>query len=587
MMLLKNKLNHISRNALLLCYFLIFLTGFFYYPKWKQTTTEATLSWDVSGYYMYLPAVIIYGDIKKCSFKDSILNKYHPTPDFQQAFQDNSGNYILKYTVGQALLFSPFFLVGHTYTLLFSSYPADGFSYPYQLSIGLGMIIYAFIGLYYLRKILLKFFKDVTTAITLIVLVFATNYLDYSAIDGAMTHNTLFTLYTILVYCVIKFYEKPSIQNAILIGFFTGLLTLIRPTEIICLLIPLLWGIENYTSFKVRIAFLKRELKYPITTIVVFILIVSIQLIYWKWVSGQWLVYTYGKEGFNWFQPNFIDGFFSFRAGWLIYSPVCIFSMLGFYQLYKNHREHFYSILIFFILFCYICFSWNEWWYGASLGQRAMIQAYPILSFPLTAFLEKVYLKNSTRLILSLFIGFCIYYNIWLTHQAHKGGLFRAGEMNAAYLFATFGRYNISTEVESLLDNEEIYKGNQTQEIQIFNKTDTILLGNDKQFSKEMFFHIPQNCSWIRASADIRTPQKEWEKWKMPQFIIKFYKSGSINKSNFIRLSRLLSDGETKNIKIDASLPKEKVDSVSISFWNADSEKQVFINNIKTVGFFK
>jgi hypothetical protein len=515
------------------------------------------------------------------------LNKYHPTPDFQQAFRHPSGNYILKYTAGQAILFSPFFFSGHIYASILGTYSADGFSYPYQISIGLGMLLYSFLGLYYLRRVLLKYFTDVATAITILVIVFATNYLDYAAIDGAMTHNTLFTLYAILIYCVIQFYEKPSIQNAIIIGFFAGLATLTRPTELICLLIPLLWGIRNYQDFKSRIAFLLNKSKYLIVSIFVILLMLSIQFVYWKCVSGHWIVYTYGEEGFDWIQPHFINGLFSFKAGWLIYSPIMILSILGFKYLLKNHREHFYSTLVFSLIFCYICFSWKEWWYGASLGQRAMIQAYPILAFPLTAFVEQVYKKRLWKLILSLFMGFSIYYNLWLTHQAHKGGLFRAGEMNAAFWFATIGRYHVSNDVESLLDNEDRYTGTLTNEVQVFKKSELITIGKDNQFSKELFFTIPSNCNWVRASAEINTPQKEWDMWRMPQFIIKFYRSGTVIKSNYIRISRLLSDGEVKNIKIDALVPKSYIDSVSISFWNAGSEKQIFIYKLKAVGYSK
>jgi hypothetical protein len=47
-------------------------TAFIFYPKWKQSGVEATISWDASGYYMYLPALFIYQDIKTCSFKDSV-----------------------------------------------------------------------------------------------------------------------------------------------------------------------------------------------------------------------------------------------------------------------------------------------------------------------------------------------------------------------------------------------------------------------------------------------------------------------------------------------------------------------------------
>ena len=145
----------------------------------------------------------------------------------------------------------------------------------------------------------------------------------------------------------------------------------------------------------------------------------------------------------------------------------------------------------------------------------------------------------------------------------------------------------ISNDVESLLDNEDRYTRTQYPEIPIIKKSELITLGKDIQFSKELFFSLPKNCSWIRASAEISTPQKEWDMWRMPQFIIKFYRSGSVTKSNYIRISRLLSDGEVKNIKIDALVPKNYIDSVSISFWNAGSDKQIFIYKLKVVGYKK
>jgi len=103
---------------------------------------------------------------------------------------------------------------------------------------------------------------------------------------------------------------------------------------------------------------------------------------YWKYVSGNWLLYTYGDQGFDWLCPHFWNGLFSFKAGWLVYSPAMMLAIVGLIPLFKNHRAHFLASIIFLLLFCYSCFSWREWWYGASLGQRAMIQAYPMLAIP-------------------------------------------------------------------------------------------------------------------------------------------------------------------------------------------------------------
>ena len=38
---------------------IILAGGLFYYPKWQKPDTEATIGWDVSGYYAYLPAAFI------------------------------------------------------------------------------------------------------------------------------------------------------------------------------------------------------------------------------------------------------------------------------------------------------------------------------------------------------------------------------------------------------------------------------------------------------------------------------------------------------------------------------------------------
>ena len=65
-----------------------------------------------------------------------------------------------------------------------------------------------------------------------------------------------------------------------------------------------------------------------------------------------------------------------------------IFALIGFYWLYKYQRKIFPAIFLFSVIFIYICFAWDIWWYGGSLGIRAMVQAYAVLAFPLAAFTQ-------------------------------------------------------------------------------------------------------------------------------------------------------------------------------------------------------
>ncbi|HOY14269.1 MAG TPA: hypothetical protein PLY70_14065, partial [Saprospiraceae bacterium] len=102
-----------SKKIVYLLSLFIFLVSFFYYPKFQKTGSEATISWDVSGYYWYLPAIFIYKDVKIMSFSDTIMAKYSPSSSAYQFFKHRSGHNIMKYTCGQAAQYLPFFLLAH------------------------------------------------------------------------------------------------------------------------------------------------------------------------------------------------------------------------------------------------------------------------------------------------------------------------------------------------------------------------------------------------------------------------------------------------------------------------------------------
>jgi len=96
-----------SKISLWVSCILLSIIALFYYPKWNKDTTEATISWDVSGYYWYLPAFFIYNDVKKIEFSNQILEKYRPTPGLLQAYKHKSENYVMKYSSGQAMVLLP------------------------------------------------------------------------------------------------------------------------------------------------------------------------------------------------------------------------------------------------------------------------------------------------------------------------------------------------------------------------------------------------------------------------------------------------------------------------------------------------
>ncbi len=598
---LKNKF---SLLAFFLSVSLILGASFSFYPKWEKPDAENTLGWDVVGYYMYLPATFIYKDLKTLSFFPGILDEYGFTPFYGQAYSHGDGM-VLKYSSGQAVMYLPFFTIAHIYALN-SEYPADGFSKPYQFMISFGSLLIAFLGLWFLRKVLLNYFSDGATAWTLIAIVFASNYLDYTAINSPMSHNYLFTLYSLLLYFTIRFHDKPSYRNAGAIGLIIGLSALTRPTEILGALIPILWAVSNlrFATIKKRFAFLGAHKSKLILATGICLLIGSLQLIYWKYVSGSWIVYSYEEEGFSWLSPFLMECFFSYRTGWLIYSPVMFFSLIGFYFLFKKDRRLFWTLSLFSFLFIYVVVSWNNWWYGGGLGLRAMIQSYPILAFPMAACFDVLLRKKILKWLLISTIILFTYYNLWLTYQAHVGGIYRAGNMTKAYFWKTVGTIEPQIENLKLLDTDDYFSGKRNNIKLLYQndfETDTTsyncpnlviegeqsLCAEPGKFTNlcEFEFKPTAPSAWIRAEATFLCEKKEWTDWKMTQMTIRLTNGENTVKERMIRIHRLIDEERPMEVYFDFEIPDQQVDKILIFINNTNTNKPIALDKF-TVEYF-
>lgn len=483
---------------------------------------------------MYLPAAFIYEDMKEVKFLDDVIDKYRPTADPYQVFTHESGNKVMKYSIGQAVMYAPFFAIAHGWASANEVYPADGFSFPYQFMISMGSLVVSFLGLFWLMTILRYYFREEAVGLTLLLIVFGTNYLNYSAIDGAMTHNNVFSLGALLLLTSHRFYVRATLSRALLIGLCIGLMALTRPTEIIAAIIPLLWGLDLTQKGAIgkRFKHFGEHWGKLLAAAVVTLAIGSIQVIYWKYVSGDWLVYSYQDQGFDWLSPHLSKGFFSYKAGWLIYTPMMVFGLLGFSSLFKRRPELFPALFLHALLFIYVAFSWSVWWYGGSLGQRTMVQEYAVLAFPLTAFLswafwprafsetessvlsgqvqKKVLGSDDAELLvadpnsitsvssvsspLSLGEGLgervwyhyllaavlliFIWHNLYYTHQAHRGGLYLTEQMNNAYFWRTLYKFERDPEDQLRLDTREFYTAEPS-------RTETLLSEDFENLSTE------------------------------------------------------------------------------------------------------
>jgi len=569
---------------------LILYVSFGFYPRWTKQGTEATLSYDASGYYWYLPSVFIYDDIKGQHFAKDILQKYQPSgTDFQQAMLTENGNYVLKYSSGLAVMFAPFFFAGH-FIAGRLDYPQDGFSPPYQLSIQVGAILVALTGLWYFRKLLLIYYPDGVVAVTMVILVVGTTYLNTVVIDVGMSHGWLFTLYVFLIYSTHLFYSNYEWKYAILIGLLVGWAALTRPTDALSAVITIFWGVEriNMIELKKRIALVRLHVYKLLLAVFCAFAVFSIQLGYWKYATGHWLYYSYKGQGFSFLSPHIFNYTFSYSSGWLVYTPMMYLAIVGMF-IYALKGINRVSFILFSLVNFYIVCSWDVWQYGG----RAMVQSYPIFMFFVAALVNHCRSRKVAGVVLSVFVVVFLYYNVWITIQYHGGGLYDVDFMNRRYFRAIVGRWHVPPKTCYLLDGTGLYTGRLKDSAvvampdPIIACCSTFLLDSPGAQGPEIRFSFHPTRQWLRATINVTCIEREWTGWKMPQFIIKLVDSHDWHtvRENMVRLHRGINSGETKQMRIDIPTSDISFDMVEILFWNAGSATKTRISDITIIQF--
>lgn len=400
----------IQRNSLFLTTLILISTIFWFtrhdYRDFEYSSPYQFQS-DIGSYYSYLPALFIHNDIFFKEIDNDLFWLNEGTENYK----------IPKFTMGMAFMYAPFFLIGHGIATI-TDYEANGFTAPYSKVIRFGSYIYFIIGLFYLIRLLQVYYNRKTVFITIIAIYFASNLFYYVVGISENSCTYLFAIFSVCIYLTYQIWNKQKYSYLYLLSFLCGLAVVIRPSELLFIVIPLFWGITDLKRLKSRLNFIFQHPKKIIISVVFFVLPLIPQLIYWKYSSGSF-IYTdfYPGEKFYFSDPKIFNFLLSYRKGWFVYSPLMLFSLIGFFWLKKYVVELSIVLPIYIVLTIYILSSWWCWWYGGSLGMRSMIQYHALLTFPLAAAIQTISKRKILSAISFLVLLGLIYFNLNLTHQ--------------------------------------------------------------------------------------------------------------------------------------------------------------------------
>ncbi len=382
-------------------------------PQWRELKV---VQHDVKHLYAYVPAAFIYHDL-------SFAFARRPPPGvgpFLGLIDAKNGAQVPKTVGGTAVLYTPFFLVAHAAAKIFGI-EANGYSWIYHYFIAFGAVTYAALGLFILRGVLVASFAEDVVGLTLIALFAGTNLFYYTAVESGMTHVHSFFLFALFVHLTIKWHARPRWRLALGLGATLGLITLVRPTSAVVVLVFLFYRPGALGPWRSKLALMRRNALPLFAALLVAFAVVIPQLVFWKLNTGQWLFQSYGNEGFFFSRPHIVDGLFSYRKGLLVYSPLMSLALAGIVLLWRRQREWFWAVAAFTAVNLYVVFSWWCWWYGGSYGMRALIESYAIWALPMAATIERLWSGGPLRRHLTVgVIGILVCLNLFQIEQYRR-----------------------------------------------------------------------------------------------------------------------------------------------------------------------
>lgn len=494
--------------------------------------------WDALGYYIYLPSLLIYDDFTKLEWLSAIDKKYgvQGGPGIPAQKVDN-GNYAFKYLGGVAIMELPFFYIGHLAAKT-SGYPPDGFSPPYQYALTIGCMLYCILTIFLLRRILLRWFSDLTVAVSLLAVCLGTNFIEYAVIENGQSHGFIFPLYVLVLYTTLKWHDQPKIIWACLTGFIIGFAAICRPTEAIMLFIPLLWNTQSKESAKNKWKTVRENKSHVFYAIAFGLIGILPQLIYWKAATGSF-IYDVGSS-WDFLTPHF-RVLFGWEKGWFIYTPITVFFIAGMFFLKDLPFRR--SVLWFCLLNIYIIISWRDWRYGGSYSTRALMQSYPVFALAFAAFTEKLSLSKWRW----LFYGVCTYLvavNLFQITQ-YRTNVLHYDDMNRRYYSRIYLNPHPAPVDISLLDDNDFLAGEKGYNTQVLLDTSLPSVSFPKGafhiFTQEVWI-VSAREVWLKVESSIKAPGCLWN-----SFLNLELRKGDSAKKAHVRLNAPLCNNDSFN----------------------------------------
>ena len=253
--------------------------------------------------------------------------------------------------------------------------------------------------------VLRKYFTTSATIITLLLLVFGTNFFVIIFYQGEVQAGMLLALMLLVAWMTQRWHEKPGWPEAIIAGLAIGLQVFIKPAGSAAIFLFLFWGAYNKATFKIKWKIFRDHPAQVLTIVGLFFGSIYFRMAYPQFPGGTLFCdYVPHTTALYPIAPWLWQVLFSIKNGWLIYTPVVLASVPGFYILGERNKPLFYAAFIYSLMFLLLLASSPGVTAPDNFSQARMTEILAVLIIPVGYFtswvLEGEWLRKTAFFLL-------------------------------------------------------------------------------------------------------------------------------------------------------------------------------------------
>jgi hypothetical protein len=362
-------------------------------------------------------------------------------------FRTRTGHLDNHFTVGPAILWTPFLLVTHAGVLLAralgSPVAADGFSAPYRITMALATAIYGFLGLLLALRLAREYVHEHWALLATIAIWWASSLPVYMYFNPSWSHaHSAFAVALFLWYWH-RTRSSRSLAQWVLLGLITGLmLNVYYANAMVVAVLAIEVARRYYLAFHVKPSEalapaglagtarppLPHALSVPQLLLRHFLFAAVVLACMLPTLITRYLIFGNAFESgyiplrdWLWRSPVFFAVLFSSNHGLLAWTPILLFAIAGLFVFWRWQRHAGTPFLAAFLAFYLFIACYPDWAGISSFGNRFFVSLTPLFILGLSVFLDRLaQLFRSYRAALaaaSVFLALFLLWNVGLMFQ--------------------------------------------------------------------------------------------------------------------------------------------------------------------------